>query len=125
MKAEPEITFIVPCYNYGRYLGECLDSIFSQKGEWAVEVLVIDDASTDDSWKIIEAFGSRVRAVRHLSNKGHRETLTEGLQSARGSYVSRIDPDDRLRSDFLAMTVPILRTYPEVGLVYGDVALID
>jgi glycosyltransferase involved in cell wall biosynthesis len=121
----PEITFIVPCYNYGRYLGQCLESIYSQIGAWNVEVLVIDDASTDDSWKIICESPHPIKACRNPTNKGHAQTLTDGLLRAGGDLIARIDPDDRLRPSFLQRTVPVLRKYPEVALVYGDVAMID
>lgn len=121
----PEITIIVPCYNYGRYLPDCLESIFSQQGSWSIEVIVIDDASSDDTAEAMRRYEGRIRPIRHTVNRGHAATLTEGLQAASGAYVARIDPDDRLRPCFLAATVPILRRHPEVGLVYGDVALID
>jgi glycosyltransferase involved in cell wall biosynthesis len=121
----PEISFIVPCYNYGRYLPECLAAIFAQAGDWDVEVLVIDDASTDDSWAVAERYADRARVMRNDKNLGHAATLTRGLHAVRGRYVARIDPDDRLKPRFLSETVPILRRHPEVGLVYGDVCLID
>jgi len=121
----PEISFIVPCYNYGRYLPQCVESILSQEGGWRVEVLLIDDASTDDSWQAMQRYAGRARLLRNERNRGHAATLTEGLRAARGELVARIDPDDRLRPDFLRRTVPILRRHPEVGLVYGDVCLID
>jgi len=121
----PEVSFIVPCYNYGRYLPECLESIFGQQGEWDMEVLVIDDASTDDSWSVVQRYAGRARVMRNEKNLGHAGTITRGLNEVRGTYVARIDPDDRLKPGFLASTVPILRRHPEVGLVYGDVCLID
>jgi glycosyltransferase involved in cell wall biosynthesis len=123
--AQPEVSFIVPCYNYGRYLPECLESIFAQEGDWDVEVLVIDDASTDDSWSVVQRYADRARVMRNEKNLGHAATMTRGLHEVRGRFVSRIDPDDRLRRDFLASTVPVLRRHPEVGLVYGDVSHID
>jgi len=122
----PEISFIVPCYNYGRYLPDCLDSIFSQEGEFDFEVIVIDDASTDDTLEVLGAYtDSRIRLIRHEKNVGHVGTINEGLRATRGAYVARIDPDDRYRPRFLLSTVEKLRMHPEVGMVYGDVAIID
>ena len=121
----PEVSFIVPCYNYGRYLPQCVESILSQEGEWRIEVLLIDDASTDDSWDVMQRYAEQARVVRNERNLGHAATLAKGLQAVRGEFVARIDPDDRLRPDFLRRTVPILRRHDEVGLVYGDVCLID
>lgn len=121
------VSFIVPCFNYGRYLPDCLDSILGQAGNWDLEVVVIDDASTDDTQAVLARYGgeTRVRVATHAVNAGHIGTVTEGLLAVKGEFVSRIDPDDRLRPGYLNATIPLLQARPEVGLVYGDVALID
>src|SRR4051794_9364967 len=123
--SSPDVTFIVPCYNYGRYLGDCLSSIFAQEGGATFEIIAIDDASSDDTLAVLSRFADpRLRVARHAINQGHGTTITAGLQLARGRYVARIDPDDRYRNDFLAVTLPKLERFPDVGLVYGDAALI-
>ena len=120
------VSFIVPCFNYARYLGECLDSILQQEGGWDIEVLAIDDASTDDTQAVLaRCRDPRLRVITHAANQGHIGTVTEGLLSVQGSFVSRIDPDDRLRRDYLNCTIPVLQAQPEIALVYGDVAQID
>jgi glycosyltransferase involved in cell wall biosynthesis len=122
----PLITFIIPCFNYGRYLNDCLDSILRQEGAWDMEVLAIDDASTDGTQGILRSYTDpRLRIIAHTANQGHVRTITEGFGAARGLLVSRIDPDDRLRPDYLKRVMPIFEKYPEVGLVYGNAALID
>jgi glycosyltransferase involved in cell wall biosynthesis len=122
----PEISFVVPCYNYGRYLPDCLNSILSQEGEFDFEVIVIDDASTDNTLKVIHSYSdSRIRLIRHEKNVGHIGTINEGLRAARGVFVARIDPDDRYRSCFLLRTIEKLKKHQEVGMIYGDVALIN
>lgn len=126
----PLISIIIPCYNYGRYLRDCLDRIFAQEGGYAerMEVVAIDDCSTDDTLATLREYAARhpqLRVIAHEVNRGHVFTMNEGLQEARGKYVVRVDPDDRHRLNFLARTVPILERHPEVGLVYADVALID
>jgi glycosyltransferase involved in cell wall biosynthesis len=86
----------------------------------------VDDASTDNSHDVITGFvDPRIRYIRHESNLGHATTVTDGLRVARGKYVARIDSDDRYRPRFLAEVIPILEQNPEVGLVYGDAAIID
>jgi glycosyltransferase involved in cell wall biosynthesis len=122
----PLISFVVPCFNYGRYLESCLDSILRQEGAWDLEVLVINDASTDDSALVLgRCADPRIRIITHATNEGHVRTITEGFHAARGQFVSRIDADDRLRPGYLRRVMPIFEQYPEVGLVYGDAALID
>ena len=121
----PLVSFVVPCYNYGRYLRDCLDRIFAQQGDYPLEVIAINDKSTDDTLEILRSYGDRIRVIDHEVNRGHVYTVNEGLKAATGKYVVRIDPDDRHRPTFLRRTVPILEQHPEVGLVYSDVALID
>ncbi len=124
--ASPLVSFVVPCFNYGRYLPDCLDSIFGQEGGVQFEVVVIDDGSTDNTKDVIGSYRDpRMRAFTHGSNLGHVQTINEGLAEARGAFIARIDPDDRYRSCFLSAVVDKFATYPEVGLVYGDAALIN
>lgn len=120
------VSFVVPCYNYARYLPDCLNSILSQEGDFDFEVIVINDASTDNSAEVIRSFiDPRIRVISHMVNLGHAKTVNEGLRETRGAFVARIDPDDRYRPYFLSAVMEKFRAFPEVGLVYGDVALIN
>jgi len=120
------VSFIVPCYNYSRYLGECLTSIFGQEGRFDFEVIAIDDGSTDDTQNVLRSFrDSRLRVITHPRNKGHAFTINEGLSLARGLFIARIDPDDRYRPYFLQAALGKFQSFPEVGLVYGDAAMIN
>ncbi|MDH3444403.1 MAG: glycosyltransferase [Deltaproteobacteria bacterium] len=122
----PLISFVVPCYNYGRYLPDCVRSILGQEGNFSFEVILINDASTDDTASLMGSFSDpRIRRVSHAINMGHAKTMEEGLLLSRGKYVARIDPDDRYRPDFLSLVVPKLEQFADVAAVYGDVALID
>jgi glycosyltransferase involved in cell wall biosynthesis len=121
----PLVSFVLPCYNYGRFLPDCLQGIFRQEGGYDFEIVAVDDASTDDTVQVLERYRDpRLRVLRHQRNQGHAQTFTDGLLAARAEFVARIDPDDRHRADFLSRTVPILAKYPEVGMVYGDASMI-
>lgn len=121
----PKVSFVVPCYNYGRYLGDCLASIFAQEEAPDFEIIAIDDASTDDTQDVLARFaGPRLRVRRHTSNQGHVVTINEGFALASAPFVARIDPDDRYRPLFLKETLAIFARYPEVGMVYGDASII-
>jgi glycosyltransferase involved in cell wall biosynthesis len=123
---QPLVSILVPCYNYAHYLAECLDSIFAQQGDIDFELILIDDRSTDNTWEILSGLTDpRVRVLRNETNQGHGRTIETALRAARGKLVARIDPDDRLRPEFLELTTPIFEQHPDVGLVYGDAALID
>lgn len=123
---DPLVSFVVPCYNYGRYLTDCLSSIFQQEGCDDFEIIAIDDGSTDDTREVLRSYlDTRLRVIIHERNLGHIHTVNEGLAAARGAFIARIDPDDRYRRWFLGSVLEKFRQYPQVGLVYGDVALID
>lgn len=124
--SDPVVSFLVLSYNFAPFLGECLKSILGQEGEHHFEIVLVDDASTDGTAAILEAFRDpRLRVFRRNRNLGHAATVTEALTHSRGKYVARIDGDDKYRPDYLNTAVPILERYSEVGLVYGDAALVD
>ena len=123
----PLVSFVVPCYNYGRFLPECLNGIFGQEGGYDdFEIIAVDDGSQDNTLDVLRSFTDpRLRVVVHEKNQGHIVTVNRGLKEARGKYLVRIDPDDRHRPGFLKATLPKLEAHPEVGLVFGDVAMMD
>jgi glycosyltransferase involved in cell wall biosynthesis len=124
--AEPLVSFVVPCYNYARFLPDCLNSIFAQQGGFDFEIIAIDDCSTDRTPEILRGYAAdpRVRVVTHAVNRGHVFTVNEGLAATRGRFVARIDPDDRYRPSFLATLLPRFEASSTVGMVYGDAAMI-
>jgi glycosyltransferase involved in cell wall biosynthesis len=122
----PLVSFVVLSYNYARFIGETIRSILEQQGSHDFEVIIVDDASTDNSHEVITAFTDpRINYIRHPRNLGHAATVTEGLKAARGKYVARIDSDDRYHPGFLNEVLPIFTRHPDAGLVHGDAALID
>jgi glycosyltransferase involved in cell wall biosynthesis len=124
--ASPLVSFVVPCYNYGRFLPDCLNGILRQQDERNFEIIALDDGSSDDTQEVLRSFADpRLEIVTHGRNLGHVATVNEGLSRARGTFVARLDPDDRYRPDFLVQTLEKFRQFPEVGLVYGDAAVID
>lgn len=115
------IDVIVPCYNYGRYLRECVDSVLSQAVD-DLRVLVIDDASEDDTPAVcadLAARDRRVEILRHASNHGHIATYNEGIELARRDYMLLLSADDFLMPGALARAIAVLDARPDVGLVHG------
>jgi hypothetical protein len=112
---------IIPCYNYGRFLPDSISSALEQQGV-EPEVIVVDDASTDDSAAVAQEYAARdprVSVIRHRENAGHVVAFNDGLAAATGDYIVRLDADDLLAPGALERAVAVFEAYPSVGLVYG------
>ena len=118
----PTVSVVVPCFRYGQYLPQCVGSILQQQGVDA-RVLIIDDASPDDSFAVAQRLAAtdpRVEVRRHGINRGHIATYNEGLlEWADGEYSVLISADDVLVSGALARATAVMEQYSNVGLVYG------
>lgn len=117
----PTVTVVVPCYNYGHYLPTAVASVLGQSGV-EVDLIVIDDASTDGSAAIVSELGTgddRIRAILHERNRGHIATYNEGLEQATGDYFLLMSADDALPPGCLARATALLEAHPSVGLAYG------
>jgi glycosyltransferase involved in cell wall biosynthesis len=115
------VDVIIPCYNYGRYLRACVESVLSQEGI-DVRVLVIDDASPDDTAEVgtrLAAEDGRVEFRRHAVNQRHIATYNEGLEWATGEYTLLLSADDLLTPSALARAARVMDNHLEVGLTTG------
>ena len=101
MKCEKLLTITVPCYNSEGYMRECIDSLLV--GGNRVEIIIIDDGSTDATGEIADAYAAEhpetVRVI-HQENGGHGEGINQGIRYARGKYFKVVDSDDVLSADF-------------------------
>jgi hypothetical protein len=117
----PRVSVVVPCYNYGRYLPDAVGSALDQSG-LDVDVLIVDDCSTDDSAAVaqrIAAADPRVDVLLHETNRGHIQTYNDGLAKVTGDYVVLLSADDLLAPDALTRAVALMERHPRVGMVYG------
>ena len=115
------MSVVVPVYNYGHFLPECVHSILTQDGI-EVDVLIVDDSSTDDSLSVAEALAagdSRVRVLLNEQNLGMVPTINRGLWAVDGEYVVKFDADDVLTPGALCRATALLDAHPSVGFVYG------
>ncbi len=115
------VSIVVPVYNGARYLAEALDSLLAQRYP-ALDVVVVDDGSTDKTPEILAAYSGRVRVLRQ-ANKGQSAAMNLGWAHASGDVLSYLSADDRLRPDAVATAVDALCRYPEALAVYGDYGL--
>src|SRR3974390_1201236 len=113
-------SIIIPSYNYARFLQGCVQSVLMQEGV-DVEVLIIDDCSSDDTAVICQevAVDPRVTFRRHEVNKGHIATYNEGLEWASADYLALVSADDLLTSGALRRAAEALESQPSAGFLYG------
>jgi glycosyltransferase involved in cell wall biosynthesis len=121
MALRPTVSVIVPCYNYGEFLADCVQSVISQAGV-NTEVLIIDDASTDRSRLVAAELAARhpnVEARVHPENLGHIATYNEGIQWATGDYLVLLSADDLLVDGALDRAVSVMERHRNLGLTHG------
>ena len=103
MNKQPGVSIIIPVYNGEKYLKRCVDSVFACGFE-DMEILLLDDGSTDSSSKIIaeycDAHSEIVKGFSH-ENMGVASTRNKGIELARGQYILFLDQDDWLDSDYI------------------------
>ncbi len=116
------VSLVIATFNHARFLGEALDSALAQTLE-GVEVVVVDDGSTDDTPAVLASYAGRIQVIRQ-PNRGLAAARNAGLAAARGTYVGFLDADDVLMPTKLAEQVALLEGAPTVGWTYCD-ALIE
>jgi glycosyltransferase involved in cell wall biosynthesis len=114
----------MPVYNNEHYVGMALESIFSQTYN-NLEVIVINDGSTDNSLKTIKAFKDERLKIISRKNKGVSATRNEGIQKASGTYIAMHDGDDVSTPDRLQKQINFLIDNPDVGLIGTNLQLIN
>jgi glycosyltransferase involved in cell wall biosynthesis len=115
-------SIIVTSYNYGRYLKECVDSALNQTYA-STEVIVVDDASTDNSREVIASYGSRITAVLK-ENGGQGSAFNAGFSLSKGDVVLFLDSDDALATTAVENVMPLFDE-PDVVKIHWPLWLID
>lgn len=104
-----KITCSILCYNYGRYLDRAIESCLNQAlGDYELEVLVIDDGSTDETPEICQRYQDSIRVLRS-ENQGFAASLTKAIHEASGDYVCLLDADDYFAQNKLVTILPYLQ----------------
>jgi glycosyltransferase involved in cell wall biosynthesis len=120
----PNVSVVIPTYNYGRFLPEALASVLGQTHE-DLEVIVVDDGSTDNTPDVLASVKDpRIKSVR-TTNRGDSAARNTGLSMAHGKFIAFLDADDRWRPNKLELQLQVLNAEPEVGFVFGDFVRFD
>lgn len=122
---QPLVSVVMPVYNASAYIRESIDSILQQTyTNW--ELVLVNDASTDDSAAIIHSYQDpRIRYFENEKNSGIVATRNRCLEAASGTYIAVLDNDDLATPDRLRLQVAYLEAHPETGLCGGYWDIID
>jgi glycosyltransferase involved in cell wall biosynthesis len=122
-RAMSSVDVIVPCYRYGHFLRQCVESVLNQSIR-NVRVLIIDDASPDNTADVAAELvkeDPRVTFVRHSVNKGHIATYNEGIEWVSADYMLLLSADDYLLPGALSRAANLMDEHSEVGFTFGNV----
>jgi len=123
----PQFSVIMPCFNHAKFVAESMEGVLQQSiGD--LELIVIDDCSTDASREVIEKFvlsDSRVRAIYHGTNLGASRSRNDGIRAAHSQYLAFCDADDVWMPTKLASQLELLEKHPMHEVAYSDAKIID
>ncbi len=120
MDNEPTFSIVIPSYNYGHFLAGAIDSVLAQDCA-DIQILVIDDASEDQTPDVARRYGHGIQYVRNAQNLGAAGNWRKGLGLARGRYVMKLDADDELLPGCLNAIEPAFACDPAAAMVISSV----
>jgi glycosyltransferase involved in cell wall biosynthesis len=123
----PQVSVIMPCFNHARFLEESANGILGQSLK-DLELIIVDDCSSDNSWEVIQRLAARdgrVKCIRHDSNRGASKSRNDGMRAAQGEFVGFCDADDIWERDKLRLQVELLRDHADYDVTYCDSIIID
>ena len=121
----PEVSVIIPTYNRAHYICSAIQSVLNQTFE-DFEIIVVDDASTDDTREIIDKFeDERIYYIRHKKNRGGSASRNTGIKHSRGKFIAFLDDDDLWMRNKLEKQLDLINKTSEIGVVYTGVLLIN
>jgi GT2 family glycosyltransferase len=123
-ESAPLVTIVVPVWNGERYLRESLDSILAQTYR-NLEVIAVDDASSDSTPEILASYGGRIRVVRQPRTRGIYGNANDGIALARGEFVGVFHADDVYLPEMVEREVAWMRDHPRSGAVFTSAIFVD
>jgi len=125
-KSDIKVTVAMPAYNAAKYICEAVESVLSQDYE-AFELLIIDDCSRDNTWKILRKYKKhpKVKLFRNRKNLGVGKTRNKLVKLARGIYITPCDADDIMLFGNLKRLSNFLDSHKKYGAVYADMLVLE
>jgi len=119
-----KVTVVIPAYNAAGFLPETLDSVLAQDHP-DLEVIVVDDGSTDDTPRVLEDYRDRVRYIREEASGGPSRPRNVGVAAADGDCVAFFDSDDLMTPGAISDSLAVMTRHSEVGFVFANSQIID
>jgi|GEM_PF-1047311 len=120
----PRVSVVIPSYNHAPFIAEAVHSVLRQSlGD--LELIVVDDGSTDESLQILAGFTDRRLCVIAQSNQGAHAAFNRGLAEASGKYIALLNSDDMYHPQRLEKLVAVLEADPGIGLASSHITVID
>src|SRR5690606_16043983 len=118
-RREPSVTVVIPAYNAAAFVCNAIESALAQT-RGRVEVVVVDDASTDNTSDVVAPYVERGQAklVRHERNKGLPGTRNTAIRHSQGEYIAFLDADDLWYPHHLEVALDALEAHPELDAVF-------
>jgi glycosyltransferase involved in cell wall biosynthesis len=120
----PELSIVIPSYNHARFIARAVNSVLNQSFK-DLELIVVDDGSTDDSLRILAGFPDPRLCVISQENRGAHAAINRGLAETSGTYLTILNSDDEYRPDRFEKLLPILKADTEIGLIGSYIEVID
>src|SRR3989338_243061 len=117
------VSIIIAAYNKAEFTCRAIDSVLNQTYPH-IEIIVVDDGSTDDTRQRVSAYGDKVRYF-YKENGGACSARNYGIRLAQGEYIALMDCDDMYEASKIELSVDYLRTHPEVGFVHTAAYFVD
>ncbi|HEU0046243.1 MAG TPA: glycosyltransferase [Nitrososphaera sp.] len=116
-----KVSIVIPCYNDGAMLREALASVEQARNANVVEVIIVDDGSSEaETSRILNEAAEAGYCVVHQSNRGQSAARNAGIRFAKGEFILPLDSDNRLRDVYLNEGVFLLKNNPNIGVIYTD-----
>lgn len=118
-----KVSVIMPCYNNARWLPKCIESCLLQTDDYLKEIIVVDDASTDNSWEVLtgyqKKYPNRLKLIKN-TDKGANNARNKGFEHATGEFIQWLDSDDFLLPEKFKTQVNFLEQNRKTDIVYSD-----
>src|SRR5208337_4612394 len=113
------VSVVIPAHNSRRYITQTLDSVLAQKHR-PLEILVVDDGSTDSTTQLVSAYAREVRLIQQEQH-GHPAARNTGIRAAAGEFLGFLDHDDLWSADKLELQLASFERDPSLDLVFGHI----